>query len=167
MDAPTVLVSAVVGAITSAITAYLTSKLKVSEEREKWARELSQKYAEALEVNPGFAANLAKQFAIALIIVNDASLDNPEEGRGKIFVPPNSRLIVGRSPECDICIHDTMLSRRHAAFFADKAHIFIETMGAQAGVSVNGEPVDGRVRLRTRDVVSMGHARFEILSLSE
>jgi hypothetical protein len=35
MDASTVLVSAVVGVITSAITAYFTSKLKVSEEREK------------------------------------------------------------------------------------------------------------------------------------
>jgi hypothetical protein len=45
--------------------------LKVDEERKRWARDFSQQYAEALGTNPGVAANLAKQFAIALLIVSE------------------------------------------------------------------------------------------------
>jgi len=65
MDLSTVLVSAVVGAVTSAITAYFTSKLKISEEREKWVRDFASKYAESLAANPAVAANMLKQLAVA------------------------------------------------------------------------------------------------------
>jgi hypothetical protein len=41
MDLATVIVSAAVGAATSAVTAFFTSKLKISEEREKWFRDFA------------------------------------------------------------------------------------------------------------------------------
>ena len=164
MDITTVLVSAVVGAVTSAVTAYFTSKLKVSEEREKWSRDLSQKYAEALQTNPAVAANLAKQFAIALLIANEPQ--HSKEGRQKIFVLPNSRLVVGRGPESDIVVIDDRVSRRHAAFSTDGAHIFIESMGGRAGIFVNGDSALGRVLLHNGDTVSMGNTSFEVLMLS-
>jgi pSer/pThr/pTyr-binding forkhead associated (FHA) protein len=166
MDTPTVLISAAAGVITSAITAYFTSKLKISEEREKWARDVSQKYAEAQQTNPAVAASLAKQFAIALLIVDE--LEHPGgRGRQKIFVPPNSRLVVGRAPGSDIVVEDGMLSSHHAAFLTDQTHIFVESLGAKAGVFVNnGVRVDGRVSLRAGDEVTMGNTRFEVLLLS-
>ena len=166
MDVATVLVSAAAGAITSAITAYFTSKMKVSEEREKWSRDFTLKYAEALQTNPGVAANLAKQFAIALLIVNGARPSN-QEGRQKVFAPPNSRLVVGRGAENDIVVDDAMVSRRHAAFYTDRAHIFVETMGANSGVLVNGNYVEGRVLLRNSDVVTMGETHFEVILLAQ
>lgn len=164
MDITTVLVSAVVGAITSAITAYFTSKLKVAEEREKWSRDLSQKYAEALQTNPAVAANLAKQFAIALLIANEPQ--HSKEGRRKVFVLPNSRLVVGRGPECDISVADDGLSRGHAAFSTDGTHIFVEPMGARGGIFVNGTIALGRVLLHNGDTVSMSKTSFEVLLLS-
>ena len=166
MDALNVVVSAVVGAVTSAITAYYTSRLKLSEEREKWARDLSQKYAEALKTNPAVAGSLAKQFAIALLIVNEPERSD-KEGRQKIFLLPNSRLVVGRAPESDIVVADDLLSRQHATFSSDATHIFIESMAARGLVFVNDAPVlETRAVLRSGDVVSMGHTRFEVLLLS-
>jgi len=164
MDITTVLVSAAVGVVASAITAYFTSKLKVSAEREKWSRDLSQKYAEALPTNPAVAANLAKQFAIALLIANEPQPS--QEGRQKIFVLPNSRLVVGRDPECDIRVIDDALSRRHAAFSTDGAHIFIEPMGAKGLILVNGDFALERILLHNGDTVSMGNTSFEVLLLS-
>jgi hypothetical protein len=42
----TVVVSAAVGVVTSAITAYITTWLKIREERSKWQGEFSLKFAE-------------------------------------------------------------------------------------------------------------------------
>ena len=84
MDVETVVVSGVVGIVTSAITAYFTSKLKVSEERDNWYRDLANKYAEAAETNPAVAAKLSKQFAIALIIVDEPAAGSQRKRKRSI-----------------------------------------------------------------------------------
>jgi hypothetical protein len=163
MDAPTVLVSALVGAATSAVTAYFTSKLKVSEEREKWSRDFALKYAEALQTNPAVAASLAKQFAIALLIVHSTGMI-----RRKIFAPPSSRLVVGRGADNEIVVEDASVSTHHGAFYTDNVHIFVESMGATNGVFVNSKLVKDSVRvlLRNGDVVKMGETHFDVFLLS-
>jgi pSer/pThr/pTyr-binding forkhead associated (FHA) protein len=90
-----------------------------------------------------------------------------ERGRQKVFVLPNSRLVVGRGPECDIVIHDAAASRRQAAFSTDKTHLFVETMGARTLIQVNGAlMLEDRVLLRNGDFVTMGATRFEVVLLS-
>jgi len=165
VDIATVLISGVVGAVTSAITAYFTSKLKVSEEREKWSRELSQRYADALATNPGIAANMARQFGIALLVIRSRNPAGPKAS-GKFFLMPNSRQVVGRHASCEISLPDAGMSPHHAAFSADSTDVYIETMGARNPTMVNGEPIEGRVRLRSRDLVTIGVTRFELLMLT-
>jgi pSer/pThr/pTyr-binding forkhead associated (FHA) protein len=165
MDLETILISGVVGAITSAITAYFTSKLKVSEEREKWSRDLSQKYAEVLQTDPNIAKNLAKQFGIALL-VSRKTLTTAETGHGKYFLLPNSRIIVGRSPDCEIFLDDPVISGRQAAFSADRTNVFVESMGGTNPILVNGNVVQGRVRLRNGDEVLIGATNFEVILLN-
>jgi pSer/pThr/pTyr-binding forkhead associated (FHA) protein len=165
VDIATVLVSGVVGAVTSAVTAYFTSKLKVSEERKKWFRELSQKYAEALATNPGIAANMARQFGIALVVLR--SQDPSDSGpHAKFFLLPNSRQVVGRSRDCDILLDDPAISGHHAAFSADGIDVYIETMGARNPTLVNGKAVEGRIRLHSGDHVTIGKTRFELIMLT-
>ena len=165
MDIATVLISGAVGAVTSAITAYFTSKLKVSEERQKWSRELSQRYAEALATNPGIAANMARQFGIALVVQRSPYPSAPE-AQTKFYLLPNSRLVVGRHPSSDICLSDPKVSRSHAAFCAEGNGVYIESMGAKHPVLVNGEPVPSRVRLRSGDQVTIGTTLFELIMLT-
>ena len=66
MDIGTVLLSAGVAVMTSAVTAYLTSKLTISVEREKWGRERAVKDAEVVDTKPAFAQDLAQQFAVEI-----------------------------------------------------------------------------------------------------
>ena len=164
MDIATVLISGAVGAVTSAITAYFTSKLKVSEERQKWSRELSQRYAEALATNPGIAANMARQFGIALV-VQRSPYPPDQDAQTKFYLLPNSRLVVGRLPSSDIRLTDPQVSRNHAAFSADANTVYIETMGARHPVLVNGEAVTSRVRIRSGDQITIGTTRFELIML--
>jgi hypothetical protein len=117
VDLATVLVSGAVGAVTSAITAYFTSRLKISEERRTWSRELAQKYAEASATNPEVALKIARQFGIALIVTSplDEAAYTP---KGKYFLLPNARLLVGRSANCDIKLDDPRISLQQAAYSA-------------------------------------------------
>jgi len=55
MTLQAIIISAVVGIITSAVTAYITTRLKLKEERDKWRREFAFKFAEAQVANNGVA----------------------------------------------------------------------------------------------------------------
>ena len=66
MDARTVIVSTMVGIAASAITAYITTWLKMREERKKWDRDITLKYAEANVVPRDAAETLARQFAVGI-----------------------------------------------------------------------------------------------------
>jgi pSer/pThr/pTyr-binding forkhead associated (FHA) protein len=162
VDLATVLISGAVGAVTSAITAYLTSRLKITEEGRKWSRELSQKYAEALATNPDVALKIARQFGIALIVTSPLDQDEYTP-KGKYFLLPNARLLVGRSPNCDIQLDDRLISLQQAAYSADSEHVYLENMMATHPTMVNGKPVNGRVRLRSGDLVTMGRTRFDLV----
>lgn len=165
MDIATVLISGAVGAVTSAITAYFTSKMKVSEEREKWSRELTQKYAEALATSPGVAANMARQYGIAVLVMR-SRVTTDARSEGKYFIMPNSRHVVGRAPDCDINLDDPAISHHQVAFSADSSDVYVETMGARNPILINGKEIEGRVRLGSGDHVTVGKMRFEVLLLS-
>lgn len=76
--------------------------------------------------------------------------------------------VIGRSPECDISIHDILLSRRHCRVQpADEGWVLID-LNSRNGTRVNGERVDRRL-LRHGDELIVGKtvARFEAGELAE
>ncbi|MGA3054332.1 MAG: FHA domain-containing protein [Candidatus Korobacteraceae bacterium] len=151
--------------MTSAVTAYLTSKLKTSEEHKKWNRELALKYARVVNTNPAFAQNLAKPAAVGYLVIDEREgvPVSAEEPR-KVPIPPNCRLVLGRSaPPADISVGDEWASMRHAAIFSDSAHVFVEDLGAKNGTWVNHNRVEATpVRLKDGDVVKIGSTRLRL-----
>lgn len=165
MDTGTVLLSAGVAVITGAVTAYLTSKLTISEEHKKWNRELALKYARVVNTKPAFAQNLAKPAALGyLVIGGPEGVPVSAEGARRVPIPPNCRLVVGRSaPPADIAVGDEWASMKHAAIFSDSAHVFVEDMGAKNGTWVNHNRVEATsVRLKDGDVVKIGSTRLRL-----
>lgn len=64
---------------------------------------------------------------------------------GRFEVAPNQRVIVGRSPDCEVTIWSAKLSRRHLSFELDDAgHIIVEALGSAGGVWVEGKLVRRR-----------------------
>lgn len=154
----TVVISAVVGVVTSAITAYITAWLKIREERSKWQREFSLKFAELQATDRAHAENLAKQFAVAVLIIADES--TPGRQRERIFIAPNSRLVAGNESTSDIVTDRTFTSRKHAAFYADGEHVYVEDLRSTNGTLLNGRQVASgqRHRLKPGDVVQLSPA---------
>jgi len=72
-------------------------------------------------------------------------------------------LVVGRALDADLTLSDPFLSRRHSRFFRTGADLFVEDLGSRNGTFVNGEPVDGTMRLRRGDRVQFGQTVAELL----
>lgn len=68
-------------------------------------------------------------------------------------------VIVGRLAECQVCINDVNVSRRHAAFIRLDDGWAIADLGSTNGTRVNGREVD-RVRLTDGDVIEIGLTRL-------
>lgn len=68
-------------------------------------------------------------------------------------------VVVGRLAECQLCLPDSNVSRRHAAFVRLDDGWAITDLGSTNGTQLNGKPVE-RARLREGDVVQIGLTRL-------
>jgi predicted component of type VI protein secretion system len=66
------------------------------------------------------------------------------------------RFSIGRTPENDLSIDDTSLSRRHALIENFDGRFNLSDCGSSNGTFVNGTPVTGFAELRDRDVLTFG-----------
>ena len=64
-------------------------------------------------------------------------------------------VIIGRSPECDLSIHDILLSRRHCRITPEGDTWVVSDLGSKNGTRVGGDPAF-EVKLRDGDVIRLG-----------
>jgi predicted component of type VI protein secretion system len=64
-------------------------------------------------------------------------------------------ITIGRSPECDLSVHDILLSRRHCKIETDGDRWVVNDLGSKNGTRVGGNPACG-VQLSDGDVIRMG-----------
>ncbi|MBS0612286.1 MAG: FHA domain-containing protein [Proteobacteria bacterium] len=72
------------------------------------------------------------------------------------------RTRVGRSPESEIRIESSSVSRHHALIITSPRHIIIEDLNSTNGVAINGRKVS-RHRLKDGDVIVIGDAQFKFV----
>ncbi|HEY8376377.1 MAG TPA: SpoIIE family protein phosphatase [Nannocystis sp.] len=63
------------------------------------------------------------------------------------------RVVVGRSPDCDIVLNTTSVSRQHAELISDGAGWRVRDLGSRNGTGVNGTRVAGERVLQSGDVL--------------
>ena len=80
-------------------------------------------------------------------------------GEDKRAVLSGSRLLIGRSRDCDITVEDPNVSRRHAELRNEDGRWVVADLGSTNGVKVNGRRVEHAV-LEPGDEVVLGLARF-------
>ncbi|MGE5355484.1 MAG: hypothetical protein ACM3PT_04530 [Deltaproteobacteria bacterium] len=79
----------------------------MKDEQKKWLRDFALKYAEIQNDFPAKAEKIAKQFGIGIIIIEQENIME----RQKIFIAPNSRLLIGSDEKCDIILSEPIISR--------------------------------------------------------
>ncbi|MEA2398265.1 MAG: hypothetical protein QOK25_1821 [Thermoleophilaceae bacterium] len=80
-------------------------------------------------------------------------------GDGKRTVLSGSRMLIGRSRDCDVTLEDPNASRRHAELRNEDGHWIVTDLGSTNGVKVNGRKVEQAV-LQPGDELSFGLARL-------
>jgi pSer/pThr/pTyr-binding forkhead associated (FHA) protein len=79
-------------------------------------------------------------------------------------IPLGDELTVGRGGGCGIVLaDDQFVSTVHARVFRRGDDVFVEDLGSRNGTFVNGQPVDGTMRLRRGDRVQFGQTVAELL----
>lgn len=70
-----------------------------------------------------------------------------------------ARTVIGRDDLCDIVVHDSSISRQHAAIIRDDEGYFIEDLNSKNGTLVSGAPVGARTELADGDIIFFGDVR--------
>ena len=81
-------------------------------------------------------------------------------GEGKRTVLSGSRVLIGRSRDCDLTLDDPNVSRRHAELRNEDGHWLVADLGSTNGVKVNGHRVEQQV-LQPGDELALGLARLK------
>lgn len=64
-----------------------------------------------------------------------------------------TRVVIGRSPDCDVVLNNTSVSRQHAELLCDKGSWTLRDLGSRNGTGVNGVRVAGDRALHSGDVL--------------
>jgi hypothetical protein len=104
------------------------------------------------EAEPPVRAGIEPVAAPDMATVTVGDIDHDVALRG-------DQVVVGRLSDCQICLADANVSRRHAAFMRLDAGWAIQDLDSTNGTLVNGEPVT-RGRLSDGDVIEIGVTRL-------
>ena len=93
---------------------------------------------------------------LALTCVSGAA-----QGVSGVLPATDRRVVLGRSSKCDLYVHDTRVSTRHASLLARGDRIDIKDLGSHNGVHVNGKQVRS-AKLNVGDVLLVGKSEFVV-----
>jgi hypothetical protein len=85
---------------------------------------------------------------------------------GNTTLRPGTRLrlepvtVIGRHPQCTICLEDSFVSSEHAQLTWDRGRWWITDLGSTNGTKVNGLPITAPTGLRYGDVIEVGDVQL-------
>src|SRR5437016_5145464 len=90
--------------------------------------------------------------AYLIFIANEAEIDRREL--------TNEPVTIGRAPDCDVSIHDIVLSRHHCRIEPDEGGGWtVIDLSSKNGTLLRGNPIGHRRVLRDGDDLRIGRAR--------
>jgi len=85
----------------------------------------------------------------------------PEESRQTVQIP-ESGLLIGRSPDCDLCLADEFVSAKHCKIFFENEELFIEDQGSTNGTFIDGTKVEKKSSLEHGQEIQIGITELKI-----
>jgi uncharacterized protein DUF4388/FHA domain-containing protein len=73
------------------------------------------------------------------------------------------KLILGRAPDADVVLDETMVSRRHARLYVEDEALYIEDLGSTNGTFVNGQKIHSSA-LKEGDRILVGTSLMKLIS---
>jgi diguanylate cyclase (GGDEF)-like protein len=88
---------------------------------------------------------------------------------GRVFPLAPGVNVIGRAPAVDIALVDEEVSRTHAWILLgpDAGDVFLEDQGSTNGTMLNGQLIQGRVRLVAGDRITLGNHVLKLLLMDD
>lgn len=153
---PSLLLTAAIGVVTSAVTAFATVRFQMYQERERWKKDFALKLAEIQTTNPLQGAKVSQQFAVGVLMLDEADADVQ---RKRFFIPFYGSLSVGTDYENEIVLKDELCSSKHVLFFANDSDVFALDLKSQNGTWLNGKRLRRSQKLVDGDVMTFTERR--------
>ncbi len=84
-----------------------------------------------------------------------------EGRRGRRRWEIKDELVIGRAPECAVCLEDEFASNFHARVYALQGRYYVEDLGSTNGTYVNGRRINYPIELRAGDRIKVGRTLME------
>lgn len=78
-------------------------------------------------------------------------------------IPVKSTITIGRKDDNSIVLQDLHVSGYHAKLIVKNDVLFIEDLNSTNGTFVNDNKINGRVKLFTKDIVTVGTTKLKVL----
>lgn len=78
-------------------------------------------------------------------------------------IPVKGVITIGRKDENSIVLQDLHVSGNHAKLIVKNDVLFIEDLNSTNGTFVNEEKINGRVKLFSKDIVTIGTTKLKVL----
>lgn len=85
----------------------------------------------------------------------------PKDFEPSVIKMDKTRLTIGRSSRNDICLSDPFASRLHAELRRENEQMLLVDNGSANGTFMNGQRVQGAVRMRVGDILRIGETEIE------
>lgn len=82
--------------------------------------------------------------------------------QGKTLKLPERDVTLGRDPECDICVPDPDVSRRHCQFTTREGTLYVTDQQSRNGTFVNDQIIKTETPLHPGDLLRVGPMLFEL-----
>jgi FOG: FHA domain len=95
-----------------------------------------------------------------LEIINSGEGKDLKDGS---IIPIRSDLTIGRKDDNSIVLSDQHVSGNHAKIIFRNNSLFIEDLNSTNGTYLNGNKINGKVKVSNKDEIKIGSAVFKIL----
>ena len=98
---------------------------------------------------------LLKKQCRSNITVSVTTISGPRTGLS-FQIEPHSQITLGRSPDADIQVVDTGISRNHINIHFDGVSVIVKDLESANGTYINGAKLNGKVEIKNGDQISIG-----------
>lgn len=85
-----------------------------------------------------------------------------KDGTKKVFPVRNKTTILGRKPDCDLCIPLQEVSRRHCQLSCNDDLLVVRDLSSSNGTFLNGKKIEEEIIVKPGDTLQIGPVVFMI-----
>lgn len=75
---------------------------------------------------------------------------------GETSILDDTQHLIGRTPECNFIVNDSLVSKRHCIITNEDGKFFLEDIGSRNGTFLNGKPIKKKTALFYGDKITIG-----------